>query len=115
MNAFRILDGKGTAIAINTLDRLAAEFWGVEVSEDAYAKPITREDVNNNNMEYLITPNWFDLLGIKIAEGADYDGLRDQVKEFFGSKELEVFNKLYDGYMNLINHWEELNYKLVKA
>lgn len=113
MSAFTILDREDKAIAINTIDKLAAEFWGVEVSEDAYAKPITRADVNNNT-EFLISPNWFDLLGFKISTGTDYDGLRGQVERFFGKKEIEVFEKLYDGYMKLINHWEELGYKLIK-
>lgn len=63
--AFQIKNKEGKAIAINELDKEAAEFWGKEVHKKNYANPVKDTD-DMSEIERIraeMSSNWFDIIG----------------------------------------------------
>lgn len=69
MNAFRILDEKGSPITMGYLDKVAATFWNKEIHHKRYAAPYkAKDDSVSERMKETISTNWFDMIGKAIAE-----------------------------------------------
>jgi hypothetical protein len=134
MSAFKILNSNKEAIAINALDKEAAEFWKKEVKPRSYATP-TPEFINTNNLEgreLMIAEwdhsrnekiNWFDLIGWHIANPkVNYTTGWKNIKcsilsvhteslALYSYEEqkilLEAANNYVKPYFDLIDHWCE--------
>ena len=118
MSQFQVRNSEGQAFVINDLDILVAKFWDMPVYENSYAKPIPRsrfEEGFDGDMTFHCVPNWFDTIGMPISQGKDYNGVRKHIDYLFeDTKSLPLFKEIHTKYVALLNHWEELGYKLIK-
>lgn len=118
--SFQIKDKDGNGIAINELDRQAAEFWGKEVLAKSYAWPGDSKWGNN----------WFDKIGYIIHSPSTdmpyYTGWKEVKKNLLLNhiegcildkpelvSGLLKYNMNEGGakpFLDLIDHWDSLGY-----
>jgi hypothetical protein len=121
---FQVLDKTGNAIAINELDRQAAEFWGVEVHKKRYACP--------KGYGERMT-NWFDIVGFAITQQGNYtrgwknvalyllESLSERIIDFDKkgikfiemdsyTKKVESILEFYKPFFELMTYWDECGY-----
>ena len=94
---FQIKNKEGEAIAINELDKEAAEFWGKEVHKKDYANPsvITEDMTSFEKAMAEVSSNWFDIIGYCIhTEGNACSGwpnvVATMIAEHIGMKFIDT-------------------------
>jgi len=137
--SFQILDKDNNAVAINELDKQAAEFWGKEVDKESYASPAKRKE-GESTVQFLRREiNWFDTIGYQIhSPNCTYTTGWDNVKaslwsiqstgmykDLFNEKQyededgkswtsldirLQVTKEFLKPFFDLIDHWASLGY-----
>lgn len=93
--AFQIHNNLGQVQDLYNMDKLAAEFWGVQYDPKEWASP---------NPDSVYSLNWKDLIGFQIHKGATTWGMVDLALSNLHS------NPAYLPFRELMTYWAELGY-----